>query len=349
MPWDGTTLHVAGIDADGRPGAARTVAGGEKESIFQPQWSPEGTLYFVSDRTGWWNIYRERNGSVETVTNLDAEFGTPQWVFGMSTYAFASEETIVAAYNLQGTWKLATVNTATGEVNDIDTPFTSFGSVQAIGDRVAFTAGSPGAFGAVAVLDLPTGLIEVLKRSSELQIDEGYVSKPETIEFPTEGGLTAFGFFYPPQNKDYVAPAGEKPPLLVMSHGGPTAATSATFSLRIQYWTSRGIAVLDVNYGGSTGYGRAYRERLNGAWGIVDVDDCANGALYLAEQGRVDGDRLAITGGSAGGFTTLACARLPRRLQSRRQPLRRRRPRSPGPRHPQIRVALPRRPHRPLP
>ncbi|MGE0685745.1 MAG: prolyl oligopeptidase family serine peptidase [Dehalococcoidia bacterium] len=306
MPWDGTDLYVAHLDASGKPGTPRKVAGGVTESIFQPQWSPDGTLYFVSDRTGWWNIYRERNGSVEAVAPLDAEFGTPQWVFGMSTYAFATAQTIVAAYNRQGTWQLCTIDTTSGVIKDIETPFTSFGSIQARGDRVAFTAGSPSAFGVVALYDLAAGSLEVLKRSSELAVDEGYVSKPETIEFPTENGLTAFGFFYPPQNKDYVAPEGEKPPLFVMSHGGPTAATSATFSLRTQYWTSRGIAVLDVNYGGSSGYGRPYRERLNGTWGITDVDDCSNGALYLAEQGRVDGERLAITGGSAGGFTTLA-------------------------------------------
>jgi dipeptidyl aminopeptidase/acylaminoacyl peptidase len=246
------------------------------------------------------------NLGVDAVTSLEAEFGTPQWVFGMSTYAFPSPETIVAAYNRQGTWQLCTVSTLGNKVTDIDTPFTSFGGIQAVGDRIAFTAGSPNAFGAVCLYDLATGLIEILKRSSEIEVDAGYVSQPETIEFPTENGQTAFGFFYAPKNRDYTAPEGEKPPLFVMSHGGPTAATSATFSLRTQYWTSRGIAVLDVNYGGSSGYGRPYRERLNGTWGITDVDDCSNGALYLAHQGRVDGERLAITGGSAGGFTTLA-------------------------------------------
>jgi dipeptidyl aminopeptidase/acylaminoacyl peptidase len=306
MPWDGTELYVANLNVAGTLATPRRVAGGPAESIFQPQWSPDSTLYFVSDRTGWWNLYREVNLSVEQVTNIDAEFGSPQWVFGMSTYAFASDGMIVAAYNRQGTWQLCTIDTASGELTDIETPFTSFGSIQAVGDRVAFTAGSPDAFSAVCLYDLATGLIEVLKRSSEIEVAAGYISKPETIEFPTENGLAAFGFFYAPQNKDYAAPEGERPPLFVMSHGGPTAATSATFSLRTQYWTSRGIAVLDVNYGGSSGYGRPYRERLNGTWGITDVDDCSNGALYLAEQGRVDGERLAITGGSAGGFTTLA-------------------------------------------
>lgn len=306
MPWDGCQLSLATLDDAGVPRDAIVVAGGEKESIFQPQWSPDGLLYFVSDRNEWWNIYRRRDGRIEPVTSVEAEFGTPQWGFGMSTYAFASAEVIVGAYNEQGTWKLATVNTATGELAEIETPFTSFGGIRASGNRVIFTGGSPTKFGAVVLLDLASGEMEVLKRTSDLEIDEGYLSPPQTIEFPTENGLTAFGFFYAPQNHDFDAPAGEKPPLLVMSHGGPTGAASATLSLKIQFYTSRGVAVLDVNYGGSSGYGRPYRDRLNGAWGIVDVDDCCNGAIYLADQGLVDRDRLSITGGSAGGFTTLA-------------------------------------------
>jgi dipeptidyl aminopeptidase/acylaminoacyl peptidase len=156
-------------------------------------------------------------------------------------------------------------------------------------------------------VNLRSEAVEVLKRSTDLTIDEGYLSLPEAVEFPTEGGLTAHGLFYAPRNRDFAAAAGELPPLLVMSHGGPTSAASSSLNLGIQYWTSRGIAVLDVNYGGSSGYGRAYRERLKGRWGIVDVDDCVNGARHLAERGRVDGRRLLITGGSAGGYTTL-CA-----------------------------------------
>jgi dipeptidyl aminopeptidase/acylaminoacyl peptidase len=306
MPWNGTELRVARLDARGMLAEPVLVAGGKTESVFQPQWSPDGSLYFVSDRTGWWNLYRRREGGTEAVTAMQAEFGMPQWVFGMSTYAFASAETIVAAHNVQGTWKLAAIDPASGALRDIETPFTSFGSLRARDGRAVFTAGSPSQFGCVALLDVQSGAIEVLKRTSDLELDEGYFSTPETIEFPTEKGLTAFGFFYAPRNRDYAAPAGEKPPLLVMSHGGPTGATSATLSLKVQFYASRGVAVLDVNYGGSSGYGREYRERLTDNWGIVDVDDCCNGARYLAEQGRVDGNRLAITGGSAGGYTTLA-------------------------------------------
>ena len=307
MPWDGCTLHVAAIGADGRPEASRVIAGGPAEALFQPQWSPGGVLHFVSDRTGWWNLYRWRDDTIEAVAPMEAEFGVPQWVFGLSTYGFASDERIVCAYNRLGTWRLAVIETGSGRLTPIDTPFTDIGGLRVTPTRVVFAAGSPSLGNAIVALDLTSGAIETIRRASDLEIPARCTSTPETIEFPTENGLTAFGFFYPPRNDDYVPPPGERPPLLVMSHGGPTGATSATLSPRVQYWTSRGIAVLDVNYGGSTGYGRPYRERLDSAWGIVDAADCANGARYLVAEGRVDGDRLCITGGSAGGYTTL-CA-----------------------------------------
>jgi len=213
----------------------------------------------------------------------------------------------VCSYTKQGTDRLALLNAATGELREVTSPYTAIGSVRANVQRVVFNAGAPTDFSAVVQFDVAASAFTTLKRASDLQIDPGYLSVAQAIEFPTEGGLTAHAFFYPPRNRDYAAPEGERPPLLVMSHGGPTGATSNALNLKVQYWTSRGIAVLDVNYGGSTGYGRAYRERLNGQWGIVDVDDCANGARYLAAQGWVDPDRLMITGGSAGGYTTL-CA-----------------------------------------
>lgn len=306
MPWDGCELHVAELPGKAALGYARQVAGGKEESIFQPEWSEDGSLYFVSDRGGWWNLYRWRAGAVEHLAPREAEFGRPLWQFGSTTYAFLSPARLVCAYCERGTWRLALLEAEKGTLQPIDTPFTAIGSVRVAGRRVLFTAGSPVSAAALISLDPENGQYEVIKRSSSLEVDEGYLSRPEAIEFPTTNGLTAYGFFYRPRNRDYTAPAGEKPPLLVMSHGGPTSATSAVLSLRTQYWTSRGIAVLDVNYGGSSGYGREYRRRLDGAWGVVDVDDCCNGALYLARQGLVDGERLAITGGSAGGFTTLA-------------------------------------------
>ena len=313
MPWDGTELMVCDLGADGLPENVEGVAGGRDESIFQPEWSPEGTLYFVSDRTGWWNIYRWREGRVEPLCEREAEFGLPQWVFGMSTYAFVSPERIVCSYAERGSSHLAILDTETGELEPLETPYSSIAYVRAgeapgeASSRVVFRGSSPTEAACIVRLDPSTGVREVLRRSGDLEIDPGYLSVPEPVEFPTENGQTAHAFFYPPKNRDYAAPAGELPPLLVMSHGGPTAATSAAFDPKIQYWTSRGIAVLDVNYGGSTGYGREYRRRLEGTWGVVDVEDCANGAAYLAERRLVDGGRLMITGGSAGGYTTL-CA-----------------------------------------
>jgi len=198
------------------------------------------------------------------------------------------------------------LDTRTRELERIETPYTEINSLRVAGKRAVFCGGSPAEAMAVVELDVATRTTTVLRRASSVTIDAGYLSLPETIEFPTEGGLTAFAFFYAPRSRDYEAPAAEKPPLIVISHGGPTSAATTTLKLNIQYWTSRGFGVLDVNYGGSTGYGRAYRERLNGNWGVVDVDDCVNGARHLAEQGKVDGGRLIIRGGSAGGYTTLA-------------------------------------------
>ncbi len=306
MPWDGTELWVADVDAAGGLRDARLVAGGREESIFQPAWSPDGVLHFVSDRTGWWNLYRWRDGRAEPLCPMEAEFGEPQWGFGMSTYAFESAARLVCAYSSDGLSSLASIDTRSLRLTPIDCPYTDIGQVRAAPGKVAFLGGSPTRFGCVALLDLASGKIEELRRSSDLAVDEGYLSVAQPVEFPTENGLTAHALFYAPRNRDFAAPAGEKPPLRVISHGGPTGATSSALRLGIQYWTSRGFAVLDVDYGGSTGYGRAYRNRLRGQWGVVDVDDCCNGARHLAAQGLVDGERLVIQGGSAGGYTTLA-------------------------------------------
>jgi dipeptidyl aminopeptidase/acylaminoacyl peptidase len=307
MPWDGTELWIGDLRENGSLGECRRVAGGADESIFQPEWSPDGTLYFASDRTGWWNLYRWHDGKVEPLCPMEAEFGEPQWVFGLSLYGFESAKRIVAAYAREGKWLLGSIDTATGLLGPIETPFSTISEVQVTGDKVLLVAASPSEPASIVRLDLASHGLEVLRRARELTVNPGYISLPQNIEFPTEHGLTAHGFFYPPINQDYVAPSGEKPPLLVVSHGGPTSAASTSLRYAIQYWTSRGIAVFDVNYGGSSGYGRAYRERLRGQWGIVDVDDCVNGAWYLAQRGEVDSDRLAIRGGSAGGYTTL-CA-----------------------------------------
>ena len=308
MPWDGCELWVGEIADDGTLSSSRWVAGGTAESIFQPEWSPDGVLYFASDRSGWWNLERiTPDGGIERVCQSKAELGMPQWIFGMSSYAFASPETIVCSHIDQGVSTFATCDTSSGKLTPVDCPYTDIQYLRAANGQVVFRGGSPTDVAAIVKFDLETRQFETLRRSNDLETYPRYFSVPRAIEFPTEGGLTAHGFFYPPQNPDYRAPDNEKPPLIVKSHGGPTAAASTALSLSIQYWTSRGFAVLDVNYGGSTGYGRQYRERLNRKWGLVDVDDCVNGARYLAERGEVDGNRLIITGGSAGGYTTL-CA-----------------------------------------
>ncbi|NES81942.1 MAG: S9 family peptidase, partial [Moorea sp. SIO2B7] len=307
MPWDGTGLWVANLNTDGSLSEAKCIAGGVDKSICQPEWSPDGILYFSSDRTGWWNLYRQNHdGTIEAMCPMEAEFGYPHWVFGESIYGFASADSLICSYSQNGRDYLASLDTKTKELRPIEVPYTSISYVQVKGNELVFIAGSPTEATSVVKMNWESGKIEVLKRSSELEIEQGYLSIPEAITFPTENGLTAYAWYYPPTNKDYIAPVDSLPPLLVKSHGGPTAAASATFNLRIQYWTSRGFAFLDVNYGGSTGYGREYRQRLDKNWGIVDVDDCVNGAKYLAQQGKVDGEKLAIAGGSAGGYTTLA-------------------------------------------
>lgn len=308
MPWDGTELWIGKFGADHLLETTERIAGGAGESIFQPEWSPDGQLYFVSDRSGWWNLYRvAEGGTVEPVCEMEAEFGMPQWGFGMSSYAFESADTIVCTYIENGFSKLALIDTGTRQLESLDCPYTDIRFLRAAPGQAVMRAGSPTAAAAIVKLDLETRNYSILRRSNNLQIDAKYFSVPRAVEFPTEDGLTAHAFFYPPKNPDYQAPEGELPPLLVESHGGPTAAAATALSLSIQYWTSRGIAVLDVNYGGSSGFGRAFRERLQGKWGIVDVDDCVNGARYVVARAEVDGDRLMITGGSAGGYTTL-CA-----------------------------------------
>ncbi len=305
MPWDETELWVGELKADGSLGRSKKVAGGYDESIFQPEWSPDGILHFISDRTHWWNLYRERQK--EPVIKMEAEFGAPQWFFGMSTYAFVSSDNIICTYNEKGTWHLASLDIAMQKLRPIETPYTDISYLRAISNQVVFVAGSPTEPASIVRLNLQSERLEVLRRSTGTVIDAGYLSIPRAIEFPTEHGLTAHAFFYPQQNQDYATQPGERSPLLVISHGGPTSMASSKLDLTIQYWTSRGFAVLNVNYGGSTGYGRSYRQRLNGQWGVVDVDDCVNGAVHLVESGEVDSDRLIIRGASAGGYTTL-CA-----------------------------------------
>lgn len=307
MPWNGTELWVAEIAPDGSLASRVHVAGSADESVFQPQWSPSGVLHFVSDRTNWWNLYRMQDGDVEPLTAREAEFGQPQWVFGMSTYDFASADRIICSYTKDGIWQLASLDTQTRDLTPLDVPYTEISNLRVSPGHAVFRGGSPTEPRSIVQLDLDTGATEVLRRSSDVPVDEAYLSYPQAIDFPTAGDRKAHGFFYPPRNPEANGPPDQAPPLLVISHGGPTAATTSTLDLSIQYWTTRGIAVVDVNYRGSVGYGRNYRDALEGEWGVADVEDCVNAALYLAAQGQADRGSLIIRGGSAGGYTTL-CA-----------------------------------------
>jgi dipeptidyl aminopeptidase/acylaminoacyl peptidase len=321
MPWVGCELWAAEIAADGSLGNKRRVAGGEDESIFQPEWSPDSRLYFVSDRAQagiagrWWNLFRiggdplSDTSRIEPIWPLAAEFGRPHWNFRGSTFAFASAQLLVCSYIEVGIHRLATVDLASLETHPVATEYQDISSVRAAGGRVYFRGGGPAKPAAIVELDLATGHGAVLRSSTTQDIARyrGYLSAPQPVTFASDDGAKAHGLFYPPRNRDFAAPAGELPPLIVHCHGGPTASASATLSWGTQYWTSRGFAVLDVNYRGSTGYGREFRLALQGNWGVFDVADCVAGARHLAETaGAVDPERWAISGASAGGYTTLA-------------------------------------------
>lgn len=307
MPWNGTELWVAGIGTDGALDDPVPVAGGPDESILSPQWSPNGVLHAVSDRTGWWNLYRITDGAIEALCEQAAEFTAPPWIFGLSTYAFESDERIWCAFTRHGQWKLGLLDTRARRLDSVDVPYTELSEVRMHNGGLLFVAGSPTEPAALMQLETESRRLEVIRRASGPLVDAAFLSNPEPMEWPTGQGETAYGFFYPPRNGQVTAPDGERPPLLVRSHGGPTAAASTAFNPGIQFWTSRGVAVLDVNYRGSTGYGRPYRDRLAGQWGVVDVEDCVNAARELVSRDLVDGRRLAIAGSSAGGLTTL-CA-----------------------------------------
>ena len=306
MPWDNTELWAADVGRDGGLERPTRLAGGGDESIYQPGWSPDGTLYFVSDRSGWWNLHRVRAGQVEAVHTMAAEFGRPQWTLGTSTWAFAGQSRLLSTYLDDRGWRLARIDVTSGALVPIEIDVEPSDSIAATGTHAVFIGSSPRAPDRVVRIDLATAAMETIRPASTLAIDPGYLSMPEPLEFPTDNGLVAHAFYYAPSNPDFTAPAGERPPLIVLSHGGPTAMHRPMLNLELQYWTSRGFAVVGVNYGGSTGYGRAYRQRLNRRWGLVDVADCVNAAAHLAAEGRVDAERLIIRGNSSGGYTTLA-------------------------------------------
>jgi dipeptidyl aminopeptidase/acylaminoacyl peptidase len=305
MPWDGTELHVATLDGHGHPRTSIRVAGGRTESIVQPRWAPDGTLYFVSDRTGWWNLYRWVDGVVEPMLPRTADFGKPQWTFGTTTYGFESAARLVVSWAEGGRWRVGRLSVDTGALELVELPVDPLDGLVAARGVACFVGGSPTEGPSVVRVTFEPRRVEALRRGSDDALDPRYVSVPEPITFASEGRPT-HAFYYPPTNPDVVAPPGSLPPLLVLSHGGPTAATEPIYDPKIQFWTTRGFAVADVNYGGSTGYGRAYRQRLAGRWGLVDVADAVNAARHLVAAGKADPTRLITRGGSAGGYTTLA-------------------------------------------
>ena len=306
MPWDGTDLWLADLREDGSLGDVTKIAGGIDEAIVQPSFSPDGTLYFVSDRSGWWNVYRHEAGGAKAICPMEAEFGAPSWGFGQSTFGFLGNEQLLAGYYQHGRWNLIRIDAESGRTEAVPFPFISLSGLSVHRGQAFMRVGSVDAQAAIIRLDLESGEIDTLKSAGDVPVSSNLISCPQNLAFPTEGGALAYAFYYPPNNPDFEAPEGRTPPLIVKSHGGPTGNTSSQLNLATQFWTSRGFAVCDVDYGGSTGYGRAYRERLNGRWGEVDVLDCVNAARFLVDSGKADPDRLAITGGSAGGFSTLA-------------------------------------------
>jgi dipeptidyl aminopeptidase/acylaminoacyl peptidase len=335
MPWDGTELWTAELAGDGSVTGERLVAGGADEAILQPLWSPDGALWFAGDRTGWWNLYAVAPGTAADTGTPEpcplvtraAEFAHVPWVFGLQSYAFLDDGRLLVSYTEDGRDHLAVLDatagdagaassgagatSATGSAHEatplrvLDSPYTVVFSLTPLGERAGMIAATHTEGLQVVTLDPESGAVDVVRRGRPVPIDLAYISRPEPIVFPTEGGLSAHANYFPPANPDFVAPEGELPPLLVNVHGGPTSSHDARLDLDVQYWTSRGIAVVDVNYGGSTGYGREYRERLKGEWGVVDTVDAINAAKFLIARGDADPARVGVRGGSAGGYTTL--------------------------------------------
>ncbi len=307
MPWDDTNLTIANIDGKGEIEKETLIAGGEgHEAVCQPLWGPDDTLYFISDRNNWWNIYRVKDNNIECILEREAEFAVPQWSFRECNYDFINNDSIIAVFRQEGLAYLAIINIAEKTLETLSLPYTDIESLVYNQNCACFLAASPTDFASIIEYDIEQQVANIIQKSNQLRLDQKYISIGESISFPVAEDKNAHAIFYRPQNRYFTGLDDEKPPLIVMSHGGPTGESHNGLKMVAQFFSSRGFAVLDVNYGGSSGYGREYRQRLNGNWGIVDVNDCSKAALYVAAQGWVDINRLAIRGGSAGGFTTLA-------------------------------------------
>jgi dipeptidyl aminopeptidase/acylaminoacyl peptidase len=308
MPWDGTLLWCASFK-DGRLSEPRQIAGGPDESIYQPTWSPAGELFFVSDRSGWWNIYRTAGADIDHVLPMQAEFGQPAWLFGFTNFTFLSNGDLVAVFKEQGTPAIGRIAPRTGKLRRYETGYTAFESPSIAADdedHVWFLAGSPALEPGLIKMNPDTGTLERIHPQPRQEVPDGYIPIPEQIAFDSASGRTAYGYLYLPLNPSFRAPSGEQPPLIVTAHGGPISCARPFFDPEILFWTSRGFAYFDVDYAGSTGYGTSYRRALNGQWGVADIEDCVHGARSLADRGLVDQSKLLIRGGSAGGFVALA-------------------------------------------
>ncbi|XP_077252937.1 dipeptidyl-peptidase 5-like isoform X2 [Tasmannia lanceolata] len=323
MHWDKAELWVGYISENGEVQKRICVAGGDPsviESPTEPRWSVKGELFFITDRkSGFWNLYKwlEDNNELLAIYSLDGEFTRPLWVFGINSYDFirniGKTNKVAFSYRQKGRSYLGILDDVQNSVTLLDVPFTDIRNIIS-GPSCLYIEGAsaihPLSIAKVTLNESQSKAVEfsiIWSSSPDSMKYQAYFSLPEMIEFPTEcPGQNAYAFFYPPSNHIYQASLDEKPPLLLRNHGGPTDEARGTLDLNIQYWTSRGWAFVDVNYGGSTGYGRGYRERLLGRWGIVDVDDCCSCARFLVDSGKVDGERLCVTGESAGGYTILA-------------------------------------------
>ena len=306
MPWDGSLLYLASMHTDGMVENPRVIAGGDQESIMQPRWTPNGCLLFLSDHSGFWNLYLYSETSAQQIAVEESgEYGGPAWIFGLRSFDPIDDRFVVACRIMDGVSELVTVDLKLGIIRTIDDSFCSYGSVHATGSSAVFLAGTSTKSVQAVEMETKSRQIKVIQTSIAAPLDPEWISAGKPIEYPTANGLTAHAYFYPPVNPKASPPDGELPPLLVLSHGGPTSRRDNVLALGVQCYTTRGWAVLDVNYGGSTGHGREYRQRLEGNWGVVDVQDCEAGVEYLINQSLVDGDRVAIKGGSAGGYTTL--------------------------------------------
>ncbi|MBT4126916.1 MAG: prolyl oligopeptidase family serine peptidase [Chloroflexi bacterium] len=311
MPWDGCELWIADFDsATGSVSNEQKITGGTDTSIVQPDWAPansgqDDTLVFITDESGWWNLTKWSAGKITPLLAEEKDHGGPAWAFGFSTYSFLEDGAVLlkGTKNGKGAFRMVTLHAR--EVAETVVPHTSIAEVNVIGEQVVYIGASPTSAAEIVVAALGNGATTTLKSSSDIELDDAYLSVPEAITFPSTDDGEAHAFYYAPTNPEFESSGDEKPPLLVISHGGPTSATSSALSLPVQFWTSRGFAVVDVNYRGSTGHGKAFRDALKGNWGVYDTDDCIAAADYLVGRGQADTNRLAIKGGSAGGYTTI--------------------------------------------